>query len=633
MIRAFLVASLSAVAAVGAPVDALDLVSVRSPIFARIAPDGGDVLTVIVEPDAQRRDEVQAIWLVPSDGGAPRRLIDGGGNPRWSPQGESISYLSAQEQGRQLWIATVDGKSRKRLTSFAGGVDDHAWSPGGESLAIIAGQRDQPRQIYVVNAESGASQQVTDLRSALVVAPWDPEGNLSWSPDGTRIAFATKPAPRFDDDYRSDLFVVDIKSRETRRITTRDGMDLRPVWSPDGRWIAFRTSFGRIDRYANHGLAIVSPDGQTLRDVGEGMEYGFLDGPTWYDWSQDSSTLYFSALHRSAIHIHALQLTTGRITPVTTGNAAHVRPQLARAPGVLAYLRSDPGTPWDIYTRKIAGTGTIRLTRLNPKLERKNVYETVRWKASDGLEVEGLLALPATPSPAPVPVVVYLHGGPEGMMFHAWEPEVPIPAVERIVAPPHYFTDRGWAVFYPNFRGSGGYGERVRRAAMTNWSGGFADDVMSGVDVLIKRGIADPNRLFLTGSWRSGSTKVLSLLSQTTRFRAAASFSAYPNIEELARARDDFHLQHHALFGGSPDEVPAEWKKHSPIHHIQNITTPLLVVHDENDFAIRSRQALEVHRALLERGVAGQLLLYRSRNLRDEAGLIDRTFAWFASFL
>jgi dipeptidyl aminopeptidase/acylaminoacyl peptidase len=272
------------------------------------------------------------------------------------------------------------------------------------------------------------------------------------------------------------------------------------------------------------------------------------------------------------------------------------------------------------------------MTRLNPGLEDPSAgYERIRWKAPDGMEIEGLLARPA--GAGPFPLVVYLHGGPEGMVFHAFEPEVPLPAAETLVVPPSYYRSRAWAVFYPNFRGSGGYGERLRRAALADWSRGFADDVLSGVEALRAAGVSDGERVFLTGSWRSGSTKVLGLLGRTRRFRAAAAFSAYPDVEALARERDDFHLQHHALFGGAPDQAPEAWRTHSPIHRVAEIATPLLLVHDENDFAIRAEQSLAVHRILSEKRVPGQLVLYRSRTLRDDAALVDRLFAWFHSHL
>jgi dipeptidyl aminopeptidase/acylaminoacyl peptidase len=613
-----------------APVTALDLVAGRVPLFARIAPDGGDILTVIVEPDAGRRGLTQAIWRLPSDGAAAQKLVEAAGNPRWSPDGSRLAFLAREAGVRQLSLCRLDGAERRRLTSLGGGVDDYAWSPDGRALAVIAA--DAPGaapQLHVVDVATGASRALTRLADRVVVAPWDPENNLSWAPDGASIAFATKPTARFDDDYRSDLQLVSLSSGEVRRLTSRDGMDLRPAFSPDGRAIAFRTSFGKVDRYGNHGLAVVSPDGKTLRDVGASMELGFLDGPYWHEWL-DASTILFAAPVQAAIQVFAMELETGRIRPLTSGDAAHVRPSVARRSRVLALLRTDAGSPWDVW-RLPVGSPPARLTRLNPNLEEPAaVYERVHWMASDGLALEGLLSRPA--GSAPAPLVVYLHGGPEGMVFHGHAPEIPIPAVETMLAPPQYYRARGWAVFYPNFRGSGGYGERLRRAALQDWSMGFADDVLSGVAALVARGVAD-GRLFLTGSWRSGSTKVLSLLGQTQRFRAAASFSAYPNVEELARGLDDFRLQHHALFGGSPEQAPEAWHAHSPIHRVPEVATPLLLVHDEGDFFVPARQAQDVHRILLEKGVPGQLILYRSRSLRDDAALIERLFDWFASFL
>jgi dipeptidyl aminopeptidase/acylaminoacyl peptidase len=601
-----------------AAISARDIVSIPTPFFARLSPDGDRILTVVAEPDASGRELTQAVWVIEKDGHR-RRVVEGGGNPRWSPRGDRIAFVKAGSDGRQLWISSADGSGARKMTSLPDGVGDHAWSPDGRRIAILN------RQIHLLDVESGDVRKLTDVPFVIINSPWHPDGNLSWAPDGRAIAFAGKPSPKFDDEHRSDIYTVAMEGA-VRKLTSGGGMNQRPAWSPDGKWIAFRSTFGKVDRYANHGLLLVSPRTGEMREVGRGFELGFLDGPYWHDWSADSRSIFYLAPDRGSIQLFRLNIASGSIMPMTATDAAVLRPSLSGARDSIAFLRSSGDAPWEIWSMSIGGQA---LRRAGFHSGAGGVrYERTRWKAPDGLEMEGLLARPEGGSK--LPVVVYLHGGPEGMIFAGYSPEVPIPAVELHVTPPQYYVARGWAVFYPNFRGSGGYGERNRRAAMTDWSGGFAGDVLAGVDHLVATGIADPARLYLAGAWRSGSTKVTSLLTQTSRFRAAAAFSPYPNIEAIARERDDFHLQHHALFGGSPDANPEAWAKHDPIRHATKITTPLLLIHDEAD-AIRSKQSLDLHSILKEKGVPGRLVLYRSMGLRDEAAVIEETFEWFAS--
>ena len=248
-----------------------------------------------------------------------------------------------------------------------------------------------------------------------------------------------------------------------------------------------------------------------------------------------------------------------------------------------------------------------------------------QWK-----DLEGMLVLPLNYKEGTrVPLIVRLHGGPEGTNFPAFSPELPFPDPSLETYPHVLYAGRGYATFLPNFRGSGGYGEAFRRAAQTNWSEGFFDDVMSGVDALVKEGIADPERLVIGGYWRSGATKVVSILTRTQRFKAASILSAYPDFVELYNARDDFHLQHEGLLGGSPTSAPDAYRRHAPITRVGEIRTPSMVVHDENDFAIRSAQALAIHRALLENKVPGELLLYRDLDRFGEAELVRRTIDFF----
>ena len=166
-------------------------------------------------------------------------------------------------------------------------------------------------------------------------------------------------------------------------------------------------------------------------------------------------------------------------------------------------------------------------------------------------------------------------------------------------------------------------------AGSVDWRRSFLDDVMAGVDTLVRRGFVDSERLFLAGS-RSGATKVVSMLTNTTRFRAAYVHNPYPDlVAEYGKSSDDFHLMYHGLFGGSPQTVPEVYARESPINALERIVTPVQIIADEDAFSIPTSQSLELHRRLLERNVPGEITLFRGRDIPATLEMLRRNVAWF----
>lgn len=295
-----------------------DLARLATPTATATSPDGRVVAYTLIQPDSLGEDYRQGIWTVRASGGTPRRLVERGSTPRWSPDGRQIAYLARDgsvDGATQLWRISPDGGAPRRVTNSASPVTDFAWAPNGRTIAFTAAVVDSAggagrslTQIHLVDLASGQVRQLTRIDRTIIVHSWDPDANLSWSPDGRRIAFSSKPSPRFDDDYESDVFVVSVDDREVRALVRRPGMDMRPIWSPDGGSIAFRSSFGVVDRFADHGIALTSPSGGEPRDIGRSLEAGYLDGPYQYAWSSDGRTLYFTAAESLATAIFAIDI-------------------------------------------------------------------------------------------------------------------------------------------------------------------------------------------------------------------------------------------------------------------------------------------------------------------------------------
>ena len=609
-----------------------------TPVATAVSPDGLRVAYTLVSPDSAGTGYVQSIRLVGATGGASSLFARRGSMPRWSPDGRQIAYLSGDGvSGRvtQIWVQPADGGPRRRLTHSSAPVTDFAWAPDGARIAYTAAVRDSAAsrpQIHVLDVATGTARQLTRLDRTLVVHAWDADANLSWSPDGERIAFSAKPTPRFDDDYQSDIYAVAVTSGEVTPLVERPGMDMRPLWSPDGRVLAFRSSFGAVDRFADHGIAFVASNGGAPRDVGRALGGGFLDGPYQYAWSPDGRSLIFTAADSLSTAIFATDAATGQLRRLTGTRAQRAALSVASRDGRMAFVMSDATTPWEVYTADGSARRARRLTRSNPHLDRRALAasEPISWKSGDW-ELDGIVVRPAGRSASSrLPLVVILHGGPEGSARVGYEPELPQP-IFNYDGGPHpaqLYAAYGYAVFLPNFRGSGGHGSALRRAGSVDWSKSFFDDVMAGVDTLIGRGIADSTRLFLVGS-RSGATKVVSVLTKTTRFRAAYVHNPYPDlVAEYGKAGDDFHLMYTGLYGGSPDAVPDVYARESPIAAVARITSPIQIVADEDAFSIPTSQSILLHRRLLERNVPGELILFRGRDIAATLELLRRNIAW-----
>jgi dipeptidyl aminopeptidase/acylaminoacyl peptidase len=411
-------------------------------------------------------------------------------------------------------------------------------------------------------------------------------------------------------------------------------MDQRALWSPDGRYVAFRTSFGGTHRFRTpHGLGIVAATGGPPSDAGRAFDGGFLDGPYAYAWDPDGAAVFFTGAAPEGTAIFALAVPDGTLERFTPGPGKWALLSIAPAADRMAFVGSDPATPWEVHVSPVSRYVPRRLTRSNPHLDRRVLpdMEVVRWE-SDGLELAGVLIRPPR-AVAPYPLVTYLHGGPEGQAMMAFAPELPSPVFDAgfAIHDPQALAARGYAVFIPNFRGSGGRGTALREAALGDWTRIYVADIDAGVASLVRAGIADSARLGLVGS-RSGATKVVGLLARATRFRAASILDGHVDLALEYRSSEDFRDYWRQLLGGEPTD-PAVAARHSPITAVAAIATPLQIIGIEGAWETPSEQALTLHAALLERRVPGELILTRAPRLGDRIELARRVVAWFDRWL
>jgi dipeptidyl aminopeptidase/acylaminoacyl peptidase len=636
-----------------------DLVQLRVVTDPRLSPDGHQV-AFTVQTVAPRQDGYRhAVWMVASDGSSPARRLTIGSrhdrHPRFSPDGQSLAFLSDRrlqveeepdaprnekdrEDGTQVHLLPLGGGEARRLTDLPRGVDDFAWSPDGRQLVVLTAsagstraedarrrgkaakrkRTDPPesdyhyidRLNYMVNGEGFTYDRVAHLwlvdvdsgASRRLTAGLAPDSSPAWSPDGSRIAYATNGRRDHDLAFRSDIRVVDVATGRTTEVTGgRDGFFFAPAWLPDGSTLAalggrFPADVyrARIWLFAADGSDAASGGGRDLTGPSDLMPAASMGSDLQPGEeariiaSGDGRWLYFTApidgsyeLWRVAIDGHGRpeRLTDDRHyisgwDAVAAGNSDRV-----------AYVRSSPTECGEVHLLDAEDRPPRRLTGLNDALLAQvelRLPEEVRYHV-DGREIQAWL-VPA--GDGRQPLVTEIHGGPHTLW--GWSPfwEFQLLAASGI------------SVFYCNPRGSEGYGKTFNEANLGDWGAGPMRDVIAGIDHLVARGLADPDRLGVTGGSYGGYLTTW-IVGHDARFRAAITCRSVADMGMLFMTGDISGGEWARIeMGRTPWQDPEFYREVSPITYANRIRTPLLIQHSERDLRTTVGQAEALFTAL-----------------------------------
>jgi dipeptidyl aminopeptidase/acylaminoacyl peptidase len=581
------------------PTDILGLTWVADP---RIAPGGRTVAVVVWHVDADANDYRSAIWLVALDGsGPPRRFTSGAKQdlaPRWSPDGERLAFVSNRDgEVKQLYVISSEGGEAERLTDLEEDVAEAVWSPDGRHLAFSARVRDRayaeedekrrpPRRFTRLQYKLDSVGWTGDRRSHIYTVSSDgsaaptqltdgdyEDQNPAWSPDGTRIAFASARHEDWDIELVRDLFLVDARGGEPHRLTGCDAWYEAPAWSLDGSLIACRFAPGGFD-FPRHGqIAVVDIATGERRVLTASLDrncapYPEIREPVW-----EGDSLLFVLEDRG----------NNRLYRVRADGADPPRPVVAGEPWVTGYdaaqgkvvhTAATPGSPAELYS------GDRRLTEVaRPFTEAHELALPERFTAvsPDGSEIEAWIMRPLGFEPDQrYPVLLNVHGGPFSQYGSKFFDEFQV------------YAGAGYAVLYANPRGSSGYSEAWGRAIRgpgeegPGWGSVDFEDLMAVVDEALRRfDFCDPERLgVLGGSY--GGYMTSWIVGHTDRFRAACSERAANNFV-LEGGSSDIGWSFKAYVGAHWFEVPEAYLQISPTTHAANITTPLLILHSEDD--------------------------------------------------
>ena len=614
------------------------------------SPDGSRVAYVVREPllTDEKSEFIRHIYVATPEQ-EPMQLTHGEHrnlSPRWSPDGRFIAFISHRSGHGNVYAIRSDGGEAWPLTKYEKtNASAPRWSPDGTRLAFLMPEPSSEEKEKARKAKDDAKHWEVDVDfTHLFVVPFAvgprklPESrqvtrgrvhvvDYDWLSDGRRFAVTRRPLPLEDTWTETRLATIsaDDPAAELADVVRLVWNVARPLASPDGRWIAAAASEQPV-RWGGAGRIVLFPvDGGPPRPLAETP-----NGQTFpIGWAADGLVFYVRDQSGTTSQFLALPVDGGPARPLTDSAQFKGSAEVNRCDQV-AYVGQDFAEPNAVYLLD-ACTGENRLvTRSALPADWPTAplpaAEVITWKAPDGLLIEGILVYPIGYRPGQCcPLVVWVHGGPAGVFQRTY---LGAPGGYADVAD---LAERGYAVLQANPRGSDGYGKEFRFANYGDWGGGDFHDIMSGVDHLIERGVADPDRLAIMG-WSYGGYMTSWAITQTDRFKAACVGAAVTNLVSF-NGTSDIPGFLPDYFAGEFWDDPETYRRHSPVFNAKGVTTPTLIQHGEADVRVPLGQGREFYNAVKRQGTPVEMVVYpRQGHGLDEPRLIvdleHRANAW-----
>ena len=614
------------------PVEAADLFRLKFLQSGVLSPDGTRVVYGVShiaadKDDAKKEKEYITLWLLSLESGERRQLTSGlfaDADPKWSPDGQSIAFVSARKDKPQIYVMPVDGGEPRPITEFKQGVGGGiAWSPDGSKIAFTASPLVEPpaadepyrvtrnvyrfngmgyldrvvQAVYVVTVETGEVVRLTQ-HEAMDTAP-------QWSPDGQEVMVLSMLASRNYPPF-SDINVVNLSGESRTVVSLEWGFSVAASWSPDGRIVFIGQRKGRKIG-SKYDLWVVSPDGgePECRSAGQALGFGGglqSDMPTFSLGvfhpllAPDGQSAYVTVQRGGIVEIARVRLAAEESVETIINGERDCSLLSVGERGIL-FTANTALQPPELFFANLDGSEERRLTETNAELLgqiQMPTLEHLTFASKDGADVEGWILKPA-PGTAPYPTVLYIHGGPHSAFGHTFSFDF------------HLLAGAGYAVLFVNQRGSTGYGDDFANRIIGDWGNLDYHDLMAGVDAAIEKGISDPDRLGVCGLSGGGNLSCW-IVGQTDRFKAAVPENPVTNWVSFYGVSDIGVWFSTSELGGSPYEVPELYARCSPITYANRCKTPTLLIQGEHDWRCPPEQSEQFYTVLKAHGCTVEML-------------------------
>ncbi len=612
----------------------------------QLSPDGRWVAYQISVPDVAANRNRTQIYVIPAAGGESKQLTNGASSttPRWSPDGGSLAFTT----GGQVWTMKPDGSDRKQLTNISTGAGDPVWSPDGKLIAFASEvypdcaddacnkRRDEEAEknpvkphvtthlfvrhwtdwkgpkrshVFVVSAEGGTARDLTP-------GDWDaPPFSLgdpvdyAFSPDSKELAYARNTDQLEATSTNGDIFVVAVAGGEPRRLTgDNKGADRTPRYSPDGRYIAYRSQATPMFESDRWRLMLYDRQTNRTREVLPKFDAYVED----FTFAPDGNSVYFASGERGEEPIFNASLADGSVRKLVGGYNGDV--QVSKDSRFLVFTRSTANAPAEIYTARMDGVAPLNgsanqaapLTHTNDTFMKQFALrpaEELTWTGAGGTKVAGWLVRPPDfDANKKYPLVVLIHGGPQGTWNNSW----------GYRWNPQVYAGAGYVAFLPNPRGSTGYGQQFTNEISGDWGGKAYTDIMNGVAQVVSMPFVDKQNVAAAGA-SYGGYMVEWILGHNdhpaVKFKTLVAHAGVFNLESMYGATEELWFPEWE-FKGTPWDAPELYAKWSPHRFAKNFKTPTLVTHGELDFRVPLDQGLQLFTYLQRQGVESKLVVF-----------------------
>jgi len=630
--------------------ESLSMKSVGGP---QISPDGRYVAYTVTQANWDENDYISQIWLADTSTGTRLQLTAGkksSGSPRWSPDSKRLAFTSARDGKSQIYIISPTGGEAVQLTNEENGVGGIEWAPDGNAIAFtssgpetkamkdrkekygefdIIGGDYHMNHIWLVKVPAEIPSDVKKLPKAEPLTKGDQfsVGGFAWSPDGKRIAFSASRDPDLGSQDTEQIYVLDMADLHVRKLLDSGGPNSGPRWSPDGKNIAYVTGNGQeFFYYANRYIAVIPAEGGAPRVLTQ----AFDEDANLIDWGPDG--IYFGGLQKTYSHVYRLDPASGAIKRITGPDQFNASgASFTKDHRTFAGTGAAPNHFVEVYVSSATDFVPKYLTDVSAQWKgfQLATREVVSWKSSDGATIEGILMKPADYDPArKYPLLVVIHGGPTGV-------DTTVRSADRTY-PVERFAAKGALVLKPNYRGSAGYGAKFRALNVRNLGVGDYEDVISGVDSLIGKGIVDKDRVASMG-WSEGGYISAFITCYSDRFKAV-SVGAGISDWMTYYVNTDIHPFTRQYLKGTPWDDPEIYRKTSPITYVNRAKTPTLIQQGDQDRRVPPPNSYELYQALKDRGVPVKLIFFKGfghgiTKPKQQRALMEQNYEWFSKYI
>ncbi|MCH9621712.1 MAG: Dipeptidyl-peptidase 5 [Chlamydiia bacterium] len=643
-----------------------DVFQIKNISNVDISPDGKEVLYAVTTPQVEdgANHYLTQIWRGKVDDPKSHYQFTTdntySSSARWSPDGKTIAFISARTGYPQLYLIPPNGGEAVQITEVPHGVNSFRWSPDSQKIAFVSAVYNTPKEkdeksllcdevmvfpdnrmgssLHIVNAKASIQEpEVLTAKEYFCLGIGDFGTDIEafdFSFDGKNIAFTYTRDNLLESQWKKpQIAIINLESKEIKKLPKLAPSQGIPKYSPDGKFIAFLKSDANSVYSIEQHIGLYSIEDESCRVLQKTPDEGaFLIGPSIMGWTEDGKSILFMEPSRTKYAIWKVPVNDGPITRFDDNKKLYSFPLLSYNRKWIGLGAQSITEAKEAFCTPASEFKPIQLTSVNEHLKEKPVAETIviRWKSYDDTEIEGLLTYPKDYEEGKTyPLLVNIHGGPMSMFDEGYLGQgrgYPLAAM----------ADAGFFILRPNPRGSCGYGLEFRKANHNDWGGRDYEDIMSGVDHVIEKGLVDENHMGVMG-WSYGGYMTAWIVSQTDRFAAASMGAGLSNLISLSNTTDLRSFMSDYL-GGEFWKDPKLYLERSAIMYSDKVNTPLLIQHGLLDDRVPVSQSIEFYNALHKLNKPVTLAIYpRSQHGVVEPKLrideLQRNFDWFVKHL